>query len=292
MEFILKNHHKYNFTTIYNSFAQDKTLSLEAKGLALYLFSMPSNWCINPTQLRFELQIGKDKITKLINELIEKGYMFKHQKDIVFSKRGELRNIYYFSDDKEILKETTEIFRNSNVQPQLPMSETPYTEISYTENLSHINKDVIQEENNKKETVLTSNISIRTFLKGILDEVTIVNLLSAKPNLTIEEFKKLYEMANLEFKNGYCNSVNACLVRAVSGKWNFKYKTPTSTDSSEEELKTHRVLKGKLNYYIDYFQIGSCSKNEILGKFLNECQKYDENLVNSYYKKLKEKLES
>ena len=99
-------------------------------------------------------------------------------------------------------------------------------------------------------------------------------------------------MANLEFKNGYCNSVNACLVRAVSGKWNFKYKPPTSTDFSEEELKTHRVLKGKLNYYIDYFQIGSCSKNEILGKFLSECQKYDENLVNSYYKKLKEKLES
>ncbi|MGL5458224.1 MAG: hypothetical protein ACRDBY_01255 [Cetobacterium sp.] len=292
MEFILKNHHKYNFTTIYNNFAQDKTLSLEAKGLALYLFSMPSNWCINPTQLRFELQIGKDKVTKLINELIEKGYMFKYQKDIVFSKRGELRNIYYFSDDKEILKETTEIFRSSNVQPQLPMSETPYTEISYAEDPRYLNKDTIQEENNKKETILTSNISIRTFLKGILDEVTIVNLLSAKPSLTIEEFKKLYEMANLEFKNGYCNSVNACLVRAVSGKWNFKYKPPTSTDFSEEELKTHRVLKGKLNYYIDYFQIGSCSKNEILGKFLSECQKYDKNLVNSYFKKLKEKLES
>lgn len=291
MEFIIKNHHKYNFTTIYNSFAQDKTLSLEAKGLALYLFSMPSNWCINPTQLRFELQIGKDKVTKLINELIENGYMFKHQKDIVFSKKGELRNIYYFSDDKKILKETTEIFRNSNIQPQLPMTELPAMEIPHTENPSYINKDTIQEENNKKETILTSNISIRTFLKEILDETTIVNILSAKPDLTIEEFKKLYEMANLEFKNGYCNSVNACLVRAVSGKWNFKYKPHTSTDFNEEKLKTHRVLNGKLNYYIDYFQIGSCSKNEILGKFLSECQKYDENLVNSYYKQLKEKLE-
>lgn len=291
MEFILKNHHKYNFTTIYNSFAQDKTLSLEAKGLALYLFSMPSNWCINPTQLRFELQIGKDKVTKLINELIEKGYMFKHQKDIVFSKRGELRNIYYFSDDKEILKETTEIFRNSTTQSQLPMSEIPCTEIAYAENLSHINKDITQEENNKKETILTSNISIRAFLKEILDEVTIINLLSAKPDLTIEEFKNLYEMANLEFKNGYCNSVNACLVRAVSGKWNFKHKTSPSINFNEEELKVHRVLKGKLNYYIDYFQISSCSKNEILSKFLNECQKYDENLVNSYYIQLKKKLE-
>ena len=79
-------------------------------------------------------------------------------------------------------------------------------------------------------------------------------------------------MANLEFKNGYCNSVNACLVRAVSGKWNFKHKA-SSINFNEEELKINRVLKGKLNYYIDYFQISSCSKNflifhQILHSFL------------------------
>lgn len=287
MDFIIKNHHKQNFTTIYNSFAQDNSLSLEAKGFALYLFSMPSSWCINPTQLRFDLQIGKDKVMKLINELIEKDYMFKYQKNITFTKKGELKNIYYFSDDKNILKETTEIFRIHNTQTQLSMSESPLLE-----NPPHINKDIIKENNNKKETVLTTNISIRTYLKEILDDTTIVNLLATKPDLNIDEFKKLYEMAKLEFQGGHCNNVNACLVRAASGKWNFKYKALTTTVSNDENIKIQRVLKGKINYYIDYFKIGSCSKDEILGKFLNECQKYNQELVNTYYKDLKEKLES
>ena len=103
--------------------------------------------------------------------------------------------------------------------------------------------------------------------------------------MTIDEFRVLYEKATLEFKSGHCNNINSCLVKAASGKWTFRYNIANNHDT-----KTHRVLKGKLNYYLDYFSIGSCSKDEILGKFLSECQKYEENLVNFYYEQLKEKL--
>ena len=146
------------------------------------------------------------------------------------------------------------------------------------ENTSHNNtsyyKDIIEKEDNKKETLLTTNFSIRTYLKEILDDFTTVNLLTAKPDLSIEKFKKLYEMTTLEFKGGFCNNINAYLVKAASGKWNFKHKTLSANTFNEEEAKINRVLKGKFNYYIDYFQIGSCSKDEILGKFLTEYQKY------------------
>ena len=119
--FIIKNHHTQNYTTIYNSFAQDKSLTLELRGFGIYLLSMPSNWNINPNQLRLELNIGRDKVTKLINDLIEKGYMFKQQKNLTFSKKGELKNIYYFCDDKELLNKTTEIFRKVETPLQLPL---------------------------------------------------------------------------------------------------------------------------------------------------------------------------
>lgn len=303
--FIIKNHHTQNYTTIYNSFAQDKALTLELRGFGIYLLSMPSNWNINPNQLRSELNIGRDKVTKLINELIEKGYMFKQQKDPSFSKKGELKNIYYFCDDKELLNKTTEIFRKVETPLQLPLdnditenksTETPLTQtaltrITHTENPVHINtnyykKNIEKEDNNKKNTLLTNNLSIRTYLKEILDDFTIVNLLNTKPDLTIDEFRVLYEKANLEFKGGHCNNINSCLVKAASGKWNFRYNI-----SNNDDDKIHRVLKGKVSYYIDYFRIGSCSKDEVLGKFLNESQKYDKNLVNTYYKELKEKLE-
>lgn len=304
--FIIKNHHTQNYTTIYNSFAQDKALTLELRGFGIYLLSMPSNWNINPNQLRSELNIGRDKVTKLINELIEKGYMFKQQKDPSFSKKGELKNIYYFCDDKELLNKTTEIFRKVETPLQLPLdnditknrntefqlTQTTLTEDTNTENSLHTNtnyykEDIEKKDNNKKNTLLTTNLSIRTYLKEILDDFTIVNLLNAKSDLTIDEFKVLYEKANLEFKGGHCNNINSCLVKAASGKWNFRYNI-----SNNDDDKIHRVLKGKVSYYIDYFRIGSCSKDEILVKFLGECQKYDENLVNIYYYQLKKQLES
>ena len=292
--FIIKNHHTENYTTIYNSFAQDKSLTLELRGFGIYLLSMPSNWNINPNQLRLELNIGRDKVTKLINDLIEKGYMFKQQKNLTFTKKGELKNIYYFCDDKELLNKTTEPFRRDETPLQLPLyigvTEIPNTESPLTKNTNYYKKDIKKEDNNKKNTILTNNLSIRTYLKEILDDFTIVNLLNAKPDLTIDEFTVLYEKATLEFKSGHCNNINSCLVKAASGKWTFRYNSSNITNNDDPKIQ--RVLKGKLNYYLDYFNIASCSKDEILSKFLSECQKYDENLVNTYYKQLKEKLES
>ncbi|MGL5413921.1 hypothetical protein [Cetobacterium sp.] len=307
MDFIIKNHHKENYTMIYNKFVQDKKLNLELKGFGVYLLSKPPNWVININQLSYDLSVGKDKVLRLINRMIELGYMYRYKKEVAFVGKGELKNLYYFCDDKELLNKTTEPFRSVATTPQLSLStfpslefptmDTPPLDIPVVttpimENNSHNNtsnyKEVIEKENNyQKETILTNNLSIRTYLKDILDNTTIVNLLNARPDLKVDEFKKLYEMVNLEFKAGLCNNINACLIKAANGKWNFRYNI-----ISNEDLKVHRVLKGKLNYYIDYFSIGSCSKNEILTKFLNECQKYDENLVNPYYKQLKEKLES
>lgn len=306
MDFIIKNNHKTNYTIVYNKFIQDNNINLELLGLGCHLLNKPPNWVININQLSYELNIGKDKLLRLINNLIDLGYMYRHKKEIAFVRRGELKNIYYFSDDKELLNKTTEPFRSVATTPQLHLStfptvdspsmttpslDIPVVETPIMENTSHNNtsyyKDIIKKEDNKKETILTNNLSIRTYLKEILDDTTIVNLLRVKPNLTIDEFKNLYEMANLEFKGGFCNNINACLVKAASGKWSFRYNIIGS-----DELKVHRVLKGKLNYYVDYYKIANPSKEEILGKFLNECQKYNQELVNTYYKDLKEKLES
>ena len=310
MDFIIKNNHKTNYTIVYNKFIQDNNINLELLGLGCRLLNKPPNWIININQLSYELNIGKDKLLRLINTLIDLGYMYRHKKEIAFVRRGELKNIYYFSDDKELLNKTTEPFRSIATPPQLslstcptvdspsmttppldiPVVETPSMEDASYNNTSNY-KDIIEkEDNNKKNTILTNNLSIRTYLKEILDDFTIVNLLNAKPDLTIDEFKILHEKATLEFKGGHCHNINSCLVKAASGKWNFRPNLSNNSDNSD--TKIHRVLKGKINYYIDYYKIASTSKEEILGKFLNECQKYNQDLVNTYYKELKEKLES
>ncbi|MCQ8212108.1 hypothetical protein NON08_06165 [Cetobacterium somerae] len=296
--FIIKNHHKTNYTVIYNKFIQDKNLNLELIGFGIYLLSKPSNWIINPHQIRSDLNIGKDKIARLINTFIDLGYMYRQKKDITFTAKGELKNVYYFCDDKELLNKTTEIFRSDETTFHLPLSEipplqiavteTPTTELPHTENPPYNNTNDTN-DNNKKNTLLTSSVSIRTYLKDILDDFTIVNLLSAKPDLTIDEFNRVYNLANLEFKNGRCNNVNACLVKAIKGEWNF---LPISISESKEDDKIHRILHSKVIYFQDLFKNSSFSKDEIFSKFLIDSQKYDEKLVAIYYKNLKEKLES
>ena len=122
MDFIIKNHHKSDYTIIFNKFIQDKDLNLELLGLGCHLLNKPPNWIININQLSYELNVGKEKLLRLINRMIELGYMYRHKKDIAFVRRGELKNIYYFSDDKELLNKTTQPFRSVATAPQLFLS--------------------------------------------------------------------------------------------------------------------------------------------------------------------------
>ncbi|WP_432204674.1 hypothetical protein ACQ9ZF_07490 [Cetobacterium somerae] len=300
MEFIIKSKFKTNFTLISNNFAQDKTLNLELRGFGLYLLSKPSDWLINPYALRKELNIGKDKVSKLLNDLIKHGYMFKFQRDGAFMKKGELKNIFYFSDDKELLDKTTEIFKSPNKLMQLSMSENPVPELPalvtpLTENQTHTNKDIIQNNNNKNITT-SSEISIKLYLSSYLDNRTIANLLSAKPDITIEEFNMLYELAKAEKEGNYCESLEACLIRAAAGKWTFNHnKTTKNTSSNNDNAKTTRILKNRLEHFLEYYNISNSSPKEILNSFSKDCEKFkveSEELFNFYYNLLEEKLES
>ena len=298
MDFIIKNHHKSNYTVIYNNFIQDSDLTLELKGFGSYLLSRPSNWIINPHQLCSDLNIGKDKVIKLINSMIELGYMYKYKKNIAFTNKGELKNIYYFCDDKELLNKTTQPFRRDDTNFQLPLSETPLLELPVVEdpalenplynNTNYYKEGITKEDTNKKNTILTTNLSIRSYLKDKLDSATIVNLLLAKPDLTIEEFDVLHEKATLEFKNGYCNSINACIIKGAKGQWKFL----SSSSNSCQDSKTYRILQSKMIYYLELFENSSFTPNEILSKFLKDSEKYDKDLVFSFHSKIKEKLES
>lgn len=54
--------------------AQDAGLSLQALGLLTYLLSLPANWIVRPEHLKEKWGIGRDKVHKLLKELVDKGY--------------------------------------------------------------------------------------------------------------------------------------------------------------------------------------------------------------------------
>lgn len=62
------------YVMISREMAQDKSISPKAKGVLLYLLSLPKNWRIYHSQLQDGLGVGEDYINSAMDELIANGY--------------------------------------------------------------------------------------------------------------------------------------------------------------------------------------------------------------------------
>jgi hypothetical protein len=76
---IIRTIHEKNFTIIANGCLQDDSLSAEALGVLCYLLGRPDNWTVRPTQLADRFDCGREKIDRIIKELVTTGYVIKTQ---------------------------------------------------------------------------------------------------------------------------------------------------------------------------------------------------------------------
>lgn len=73
--FELCDHDKdHPYVMISREMAQDKSISPKAKGVLLYLLSLPKDWKIYHSQLQKGLGVGEDYINSSMEELINSGY--------------------------------------------------------------------------------------------------------------------------------------------------------------------------------------------------------------------------
>lgn len=79
------------FTQVPNKLLMDSRLSLRAKGLYAYLFSKPDGWQFFTGVLRQELHESQGQIRTAIRELIDAGYIIRHQ----FNENGCFGGIIY-----------------------------------------------------------------------------------------------------------------------------------------------------------------------------------------------------
>jgi hypothetical protein len=74
---IFKDRPKSNFTIIPNDLAQGSGLSMAAKGLLLYLLSLPAEWVIRLIDIKTHFPDGKSAISTAMKELIGAGYVYR-----------------------------------------------------------------------------------------------------------------------------------------------------------------------------------------------------------------------
>ncbi len=74
---IIKIHKKTRFVVVDNKLARNKYLTLKAKGLMLYLLSLPADKQITLKELEKYIVEGKDSLRNAVIELIAEGYINK-----------------------------------------------------------------------------------------------------------------------------------------------------------------------------------------------------------------------
>lgn len=68
------------FTQIPNKLLEDKTISLKAKGLYAFMFSKPDGWSYHAKGLKKQLREGDEAIASGLAELMEAGWITRHEK--------------------------------------------------------------------------------------------------------------------------------------------------------------------------------------------------------------------
>jgi hypothetical protein len=72
---IVTRHRTDKFAIIPNSVAEDARLTFEARGVLCYLLAKPNNWQVSVDDIRKAGGIGRDKVYRILKELLDAGYL-------------------------------------------------------------------------------------------------------------------------------------------------------------------------------------------------------------------------
>lgn len=123
---IIRGEHRENFTAISNDIF-NSGLSPEAIGILCYLLSKPPHWRVIKQEIRIKFDLGREKLDRIINEIVSANYMIKTQSRNEDGSYGEIDIIVYGS----------------------PMTENPLSAETFTANQPLVNNKDKKVMNNR-----------------------------------------------------------------------------------------------------------------------------------------------
>lgn len=136
---IFKGGRRRGFTTVYRDVAQDRRLSLKARGLFLLLQSLPETWQYTISGLATLAGTGKDQIRSGLAELLEVGYLVKEQAHDAGGKFAG--NIFILQEEAPLSENPTTVGEQIAPLSGNPIPEKPTTGKPSTENPTLIDKE-------------------------------------------------------------------------------------------------------------------------------------------------------
>ena len=168
---------KENYTTIQNELINDKSISLKAKGILLYMLSKPYDWKYNPKEIAANSKDGLDSVYSGLKELIEAGYVSR-------KRYADGRVDYYVFEDKSENDIEDFSLKEENPNRENPNRENPNRENPNRENPNREFPDVYKRKNTTKErNILNTELNKETSKSDIDDFINSQD--------KSEEYKKL-----------------------------------------------------------------------------------------------------
>ena len=128
---------------MYREVAQDRRLSLKARGLFLLLQSLPETWQYTISGLATLAGTGKDQIRSGLAELLKVGYLVKEQ---AHDEGGKFAgNIFVLQEEAPLSENPTTVYEQT-----VPLSGKPIPEKPMTGKPSTENPTLIKEESKRK----------------------------------------------------------------------------------------------------------------------------------------------
>ncbi len=228
---IIKRVKHRGFVVVDNKLARDRKISLKAKGLMLYLLSLPDNWEIRVSVLKNQLKEGRDSINNGIIELVKRGYMRK----ISYRKENGQFDVEYhvteFPEDfdqggKPVTDKPIRSNRNGSAVSENPKQSNKEEEKKEKEISSSTLSDITLE---LKEIGLSGN-EINELIKEIDDD--------DKLNIVFEKI----ELIKIMISTGTVKNPVAYSIKTIK---NINYNKPDILKKVEAEKRTQRDKKRK-----------------------------------------------
>lgn len=142
----LRKKYTGDFTTISNHILKNKELSFKAKGLLVYMWSLPDNWNFHETELTNRATDGLASVRSGLKELEKYGYLV----------RGKRKRI-----DGQLTSETDWIISdtplNVNIDEFSPICDFPIYENLKYEKPIYENHTLINTNTNKDSLLINTN---------------------------------------------------------------------------------------------------------------------------------------
>jgi len=186
---IKKEEHKSNYTCVSNDIIQNKDLSLQAKGLLVYLLSLPADWEVHKTEIWKHHKNGRDSVFRAWKELQQLGYITEKK----YREKGRFQTQYTIHEEPCLKNRSglsDAVFQKvqSTNKQSLYITENPERKISNGQRQEKSIEELEEELEKLKRDLTTSPKWLKEHLMKLIE----------KTEKQIEEVRNKIEVQNLQ----------------------------------------------------------------------------------------------